>query len=199
MKTLTRAVITTAAAVLFGLSAQADPLAVKTDSFSITLPTGFSEFKSQSQKSDSPNGPIETTTWVSKAPTGEAVVVTLSDMPANITDPTKLFSSTRDSLLTSLKAKLETEEAGTGDKPTMRLVFKGETAPVFLRSTLAVDTDRFYQVLYVGRSEEQRNAASVASLFDSFQMIAPAAVAAPAADAPAAPAAAAPAAAPNAG
>jgi hypothetical protein len=197
MKTLTRAVITSAAALLIGVSAHAaDATEVKNEAFSIMLPAGFSEFKSQNQKSDSPNGPIDTTTWVSKAPTGEAVVVTMSDMPANITDPAKLFSSTRDSLVASLKAKIETEEAGTGDKPTMRLVFRGETAPVFLRSTLAVDADRFYQVLYVGRSEEQRAASPIAALFDSFQMMAAAPTAAPAV-APVVPAAApAPAAAP---
>jgi hypothetical protein len=147
------------------LTVAANAATMKTDAFSITLPEGFGEFAAQTQKADSPEGKIDTTNWVSKAPTGEAVVVTISTMPAPITDPAKAMAGTRDSLLKSLNATLENEEKV--DDRTSNLLFKGSGA--FLRSKLLVDGDRVMQVLYVGRSEEQRNAAAVGELFASFQ------------------------------
>ena len=48
------------------------------------------------------------------------------------------------------------------------LYFKGSGA--FLRSKLLVDGNRMLQVLYVGRSEEQRSAAAVGEIFQSFQV-----------------------------
>lgn len=145
--------------------------------FSITLPPGFAQFATQTQTSKaSDGGDIETTNWVSKAPTGEAVVVTVSKMPGKILDPEKLMASTRDSLLKTLNATLEAEDKIEGDMPATRLTFKGGAA--FLTSRLVVNDDRLYQVLYVGRSEEQRSAPATAQLFESFKVVtAPAATA----------------------
>jgi hypothetical protein len=156
-------VLTAVAAVLFAGVAFAGP--VKTDAFSITLPEGFGEFATQAQKTDSPEGKIETTNWISKAPTGEAVVVTVSTMPAPITDAAKAMDGMRESLLKSLNATLESEEK-IDDGKAANLLFKSQGA--FLRSKLVVDGDRMMQVLYVGRSEDQRNASGVAELFQSF-------------------------------
>lgn len=174
MKLQARRIVTAAAALLCIASAgvvaeAASPVA--NESFAITLPDGFGEFTSQSQKTKAADGEIETTNWVSKAPTGEAVVVTVSRMPGRILDPQKLMASTRDTLLASLKAQVEKEEKVEGDLPAMDILFRGQTEnPPYLRSKLAVSEDRFYQVLYVGRSEEQRANASVAALFDSFHI-----------------------------
>ncbi|HEV7241646.1 MAG TPA: hypothetical protein VGQ36_20610 [Thermoanaerobaculia bacterium] len=147
------------AAMTLSMAAMAAP--VKTNAFSITLPDGFGEFTKQDQKTDSPEGKIETTNWISKAPTGEAVVITVSTMPAPITDADKAIAGMRDALLKSLSATLESENKG-------ELVFKGSGA--FLRSKLLVDGNRMLQVLYVGRSEEQRSAAGVGEIFQSFHV-----------------------------
>lgn len=149
---------------------------VSNESFSVTLPVGFGQFTSQTQKSKAPDGgEIETTNYVSKSPTGEAVVVTVSRMPAKVLDPQKLMNSTRDTLISSLKATLESEQKVEGELPSVELLFHGQSAnPPYLRSRLAVQDDRFFQILYVGRNEAQRALPSVARLFESFQ-VAPAA------------------------
>ena len=57
------------------------------DGFRITLPDGFAApVKSSTNKEG-----IETTTWLWKVPaTGEALVISISKMPAKITDAVKL-------------------------------------------------------------------------------------------------------------
>jgi len=157
MKNIFRSALAVAAMTL-AIAASAAP--VKTDAFSITLPDGFGEFTKQDQKTDSPEGKIDTTNWISKAPTGEAVVITVSTMPAPINDADKAIAGMRDALLKSLNATVESEDKG-------ELYFKGSGA--FLRSKLLVDGNRMLQVLYVGRSEEQRSAAAVGEIFQSFQ------------------------------
>ena len=161
--TMKNTLLTAVAALVFAVTASAGP--VKTDAFSITLPEGFGEFATQAQKTDSPEGKIDTTNWISKAPTGEAVVVTVSTMPAPITDAAKAMDGMRESLLKSLNATLESEEK-IEDGKAANLLFKGSGA--FLRSRLLVDGNRMMQVLYVGRSEEQRSAPTVGEIFQSF-------------------------------
>jgi hypothetical protein len=136
--------------------------------FQITLPGGFSTFEAKTQTSTTKDGKIDTTNWISKAPTGEAVVITVSTMPAKILDPEKMINSTRDALLASLKATVETDEPVNGAVTSRRLIFKNDAA--FLRARLMVDDNRFYQLLYVGRSAEQRSMPTVAQLFQSFQI-----------------------------
>jgi hypothetical protein len=168
MKIRTTAVM---AALVLGAAAFADEAAtdVQNDAFSIRLPARFAAFTAQAQTAKAEEGTIETTNWVSKAPTGEAVVVTVSKMPGKILDPDKLMTSTRETLLKSLNATLENEEKIAGDLPATNLTFRSASA-AFLRSRLVVDGDRLVQVLYVGRSEEQRAANAVGQLFDSFKI-----------------------------
>lgn len=153
--------------------------------FSIALPTGFGAFATQSQSVDAPDGKIETTNWISKSPSGEAVVITVSKMPAKILSPEKLMDGTRDSLLKSLNATLESEKQIEGSLPTTDLRFK--SAGAFLASRVLVDDSNLYQLLYVGRSAEQRATPAVGQMFDSFKVTAPvtaeAAAEAPVADA----------------
>lgn len=154
--------------------AAALPLAAQSsaehEAFDITLPSGFAEFTKQVQKAESPEGIVETTNWISRAKSGEAVVVTVSKMPGHILDPNKLMDATRDSLLKSLKATLENEQDGAGELPETLLQFRSDGA--VLQSKLLVDDDRLFQVLYVGRSAEQRSAPAVAQLFSSFKIAA---------------------------
>lgn len=148
-----------AVTMLAGSAAHADDAPVPNEPFKLTLPSSYGAFTKQQQTSKSPEGDIETTNWIAKASTGEAVIVTMSKMPAKIADEEKLAASTRESLLKSLGATVEAESPGT-------LLFRSSAA-VF-RARFTVVEDRFYQLLYVGRSDEQRNAAEVTQLFESF-------------------------------
>jgi hypothetical protein len=158
-------------------AAKSDDVTVQNPPFALTLPAGYGPFTKQVQKVASPDGEIETTNWVSKAPTGEALVVTMSRMPAKILDPQKLFAGARESLLKTLGATLESETARPGDAASIRLLFHSERA--FFRARFTVEVDRFYQLLYVGRSAGQRDAAAVGSLFQSFRMNSPATATSP--------------------
>ena len=116
--------------------------------FSINLSTGFGTFTMQTQ-------------------TGEAVVVTMSKMPGKILDPAKLFASTRDALLKSVKGTLDNEQK-LGPASEVLSFHSGSGA--FLRSRLIASGDRLYQVLYVGHSAEQRENPAIAAMFDSFSI-----------------------------
>lgn len=152
------------AVLLFAGAAQvATAQHVEDGAFSITLPEGYSKFTKQVQKA----GEITATNWISKAPTGEAVVVTMSQMTGKILEPETMMESTRDSLLKSLSATLEKEQADAVE--TEALYFFRSPQAVF-ESRLVVDEDRLFQLLYVGRSDEQRNAPAVAQLFQSFEV-----------------------------
>ena len=163
MKLRLRTLLSVAGAALLAAgSAAADD--IKGDSFHLTLPAEFGTAAKNVMNKDG----IETTTWVAKAPSGEAVVVSVSKMPAKIADAAKLMDSTRDSLLKSVNGTLESEQPIAGDIPSRGLLFRSGTA--FLRSRLAVEGDRLYDVLYVGRSEAQRAVPVVAQIFDSFKI-----------------------------
>jgi hypothetical protein len=131
--------------------------------FNVTLPTGFGAFTKQTQTA----GKIEVTNWISKSPTGEAVVVTMSKFSGKILDPTKLFASTRDGLVKSQNLTLDSEEKIAGPPASERLSYhSGSNA--FLRSRLIAADDRLFQVLYVGHTTEQRDNPAVAAMIDSF-------------------------------
>jgi hypothetical protein len=149
-------------------AAEPDGVSVQKGAFAITVPPTYGPFVKQVQKTGSPDGEIETTNWVSKAPTGEALIVTMSRMPAKILDPQKLFATARASLLKTLAATLESETPRPGDAGSVRLLFHSDLA--FFRARFTVEGDRFYELLYVGRSADQRSAPAVGHLFDSFQI-----------------------------
>ncbi|HUJ15424.1 MAG TPA: hypothetical protein VL284_16680 [Thermoanaerobaculia bacterium] len=158
--------------VVVGLAAAAafaaEPTQVQNDQFSMTLPTGFGDFAKQTQTVSSPDGKkTEVTTYVSKSPTGEVAVVSVSKMPGKVDDADKLFASTRDALLKTTNGTLDKEEKLPGSNPGERLWFHSSNG-AFLRSRLLVVGDTLYNVLYVGHSEEQRNNPAVASMLDTF-------------------------------
>jgi hypothetical protein len=136
--------------------------------FELTLPNGYAEYTTQTQNVASPEGQIETINWISRAKSGEAVIVTRSTMPGKILDPQKLITSTRESLLKSLGATLESEEPREGALPSARILFHSDAA--WFRARFTVVDDRLYQLLYVGRSAEQRDAQVVGLMFDTFEV-----------------------------
>lgn len=155
-----------------GVAAHAEDARIPNDVFNLTVPNGYGAFTKQVQTTKSPEGDIETTNWISKAPTGEAVIVTMSRMPGKILDAQKLIASTRESLLQSLGATLESEEARAGELPSSGLLFHSDAA--WFRGRFTVADDRFYQLLYIGRSADQRSAPHVGAMFDSFRLVDPA-------------------------
>jgi len=170
------------------LAVYADTAPAPDDSFRVTLPTGYGAFTKQAQVAPSPEGEIKTTNWISKSADGSAVIVTRSEMPGKILDPQKFFDSTRESLLKSLSATLESEERAENGA-SAHLLFRSPAA--FFRSRFEVRDNHFYQLLYVGRSAEARTGADAAQLFDSFAIAEtpaaqPPAAATPAVEAPAA-------------
>ncbi|HVS31341.1 MAG TPA: hypothetical protein VMS98_07785 [Thermoanaerobaculia bacterium] len=141
---------------------------VKNEVFSIDLPAGYAAFIKQVQKQKSPEGEITATNWISKSPNGEAIVVTMSQMPGKILDPQKMMTSTRASLVKALGASLEQEEMREGAVPSARLLFYSDDA--FFRSRLVIDDDRLYQILYVARTAEQRVSPAATQIFETFRI-----------------------------
>lgn len=164
MKNVARVLTVAFAALMLASVAGADQ--ITNEAFGINLPTGFGAFTKQAQPVGEKK--IETINWISKSPTGEAVVVTVSKLPGKILDPTKMMASTRDGLLKSLNATIESDEKIAGDMPSEHLTF--HNAAAFLRSRLVVNNDRLVQLLYVGRSADQRALPGVAEMFDSFHI-----------------------------
>jgi hypothetical protein len=148
------------ASLLLAGAAIAGP--VSTDYFTVNLPDAYA---APVMSTATQNG-IATSTWIAKAPTGEAVVISVSTMPGKIDDAAKLMDSTRDSLLKSVKGTLDSEQPLAGPLPGRDLLFKSGTA--FLHSRLIVSGERLYQLLYVGRSQAERDAPAVAQMFGSF-------------------------------
>jgi hypothetical protein len=169
---MTKSILTIAAraaavVVFAGAAHVATAQHVEAGVFSISLPEGYAAFTKQEQSVPSPDGEIKATNWISKSPTGEAVVVTMSRMPGKILSPGAMIDSTRDSLLKSLNATLESEKKA--DTANESLLFFRSAGAVF-ESRLVVEDDRLFQVLYVGRSDEQRTAPAVTQLFESFSI-----------------------------
>jgi hypothetical protein len=79
-----------------------------------------------------------------------------------------MMASTRDGLIKSLGATIESDEKAAGDMPSEHLTF--HNAQAFLRSRLLVDNDRLVQLLYVGRSPDQRALPGVTEMFNSFHV-----------------------------
>jgi len=146
--------------------------AAETESFTVTLPNGFAPFQQvRSQAGKVPQGKIETVNYVSKSPIGEAVVVTISRMPARLGSPGSLLSGIRDSLLKAFSATLEKEQNLPGPRPASGLLFKGNAErPLFYRAHVMVDGNTIYQLIYVGRSTQQRTAAPIARVFETFRI-----------------------------
>jgi hypothetical protein len=139
------------------------------DPFSVNLPAGFSPFTKSSQVADSKDGKITTTNWVAKSPDGQAVVVSVSKMPGKILDPAKLVNSTRDGLVKSLHATMDSEETTADTPPVTRLLLHSDAA--WVRARLVVVGDTLYQLVYVGHSADQRVAPAVAQMFDTFKTL----------------------------
>lgn len=142
---------------------------VRTNAFTIELPGDFAAFQKKADTQSSDDGKIDTTTWVSKSPsTAAAVIVAVSTMPGKIANTQKLFDKTRDALVSSLHATLESDESLQQSVPSRSLLLHTETA--FIRARLMATNKRLYQILYVARSREQRTDPNVETVFGSLHL-----------------------------
>lgn len=141
--------------------------------FQLTLPTGFGAFATKAQTAKDPNGKdIQITNWISKSPTNEAVVVTVTKMWAKIDNPDQQMANMRDAVVKSVpNATIDSQQKVDGPPPAMTFDFHSGTA-VFLRAKLMVKGDSMYQLLYVGRTADERSNPSVDSMFQSFAITA---------------------------
>ena len=157
-----------AAILLLAVSASA----AETSRFKVALPDGFSEFAAtKSQAGESTTGKVEAENWLSRSKTGEAVVVTVTHLPSKVERPAELLTGARVTLLKMFRSELEREQSIPGTRNTSEYVFHSiEGAPLFFRARVTANPDSMVQMIYVGRSEAQRDAAQVGRMFQSFQI-----------------------------
>jgi len=145
---------------------------VDTDRFHVDFPDWCGKVAKKEQDVDSPSGPIHQVTYVGKATSGAACIVTFSELKATINDPSAMMQSGRDSLIGSLKAKLESEKNLTiAGQPGMSILYSAtEPRPIFARTDLIVRDHRMYQLIFLGYTQEQRQQAEASSFFSSFRL-----------------------------
>lgn len=145
---------------------------IEKTSFTIDMPDYFGEFAKQEQKIQSADGPIIQTTYVAKAPSGEAVIVTYGAMSGKILNPDAMIDSARDSLMKSLKTSVNTENKFQSDGRPARTVFYSASAPrpMFGRTDFVIDGKRMFQVIYVGGAKEGLEAQATNDMFSSFHV-----------------------------
>ncbi len=166
-----KTVIIRGAAIAFAasLAFMAQASEVKTSAFTIELPGDFAPFEKKATTQTTDDGKIDTTTWISKSPsTSAAVIVAVSTMPAKVKNVEKLFDKTRDALVSSLHATLESDEASPASTPSRKLLL--HTNGAFIRARLVATNNSLYQILYVARSAEQRADPNVGIVFGSMQI-----------------------------
>jgi hypothetical protein len=153
-------------------AATAGPETVTGDTFSLSLPSGFSKAEKREQKLGTAENPIKVVTYVSKSPTGEVCLLTYSEMSGKILDGEKMMANGRDSLLKSLSATLGSDQKQTvgGHQGHSVLFTATKPRPIFARSDMIVDGARMYQVIYLGSAQEELSSPNVQSLFSSFQV-----------------------------
>lgn len=141
-------------------------------SFSIDLPSYFSDFTKQEQKIQSADGPITQTTFVAKAPSGEAVIVTYGAISGKILNPDAMIDGARDSLMKSLKTTVTTENKFESDGRPARTVFYSATEPrpLFGRTDFVIDGKRMFQVIYVAGAKDGLEAKTTTEMFQSFHV-----------------------------
>jgi hypothetical protein len=165
-------VLTLALAMMSSFAFASDADKLETDDFVVELPAGYSKPAKQEQTIPSESGPIRQVTYVAKNDTGSAVVVTYSIMTGKILDPAAMMKSGRDSLIKSLNAKVDSEQATQiAGRPSLRLSYSAaEPRPIFARTDFVVHDDKMYQIIFLGASQEERQNAAIARIFDSFKV-----------------------------
>jgi len=145
---------------------------VRGDAFSVTLPDGFGNAQQQKQTVNSPSGPINVVTYISKSADGSAVILGYSQFSGKITDPGATLASGRDSLLKSLGAvaKSERNVKVSGHPGRTFLYSASNPRPVFGRTDLVVVGPRMYQLIYLGFEQDGIEKDDVQNMFSTFKV-----------------------------
>lgn len=143
--------------------------------FSITLPPGFSAFKSQKQSQPTPAGPIDLNILQSENSQG-AAVLGYSDFPeasfAGRT-PQKMLEDGRDGALRNINGTLEKQDNVTVQGRTGLSIY-GTTAQggksIYVRFQFVLDKPRAYQIGYLAYNRADLDKPDVQAYFDSFRI-----------------------------
>lgn len=143
--------------------------------FQITLPPGFSAFKSQKQNQATPAGNIELTILQTETPTG-ACLLGFSDFPPASwvgRTPQKMMEDGRDGALRNIGATLEKQESRTVQGKDALEVY-GTTRQggrdIYVRFLFVLDNPRAYQIGYLAYNRAELDKPDVQAYFNSFRI-----------------------------
>jgi hypothetical protein len=143
--------------------------------FSITLPPGFSAFKSQKQSQPTPAGPMDLNILQSENSQG-AAVLGYSDFPeASFVGrtPQKMLEDGRDGALRNINGTLEKQENVTVQGRTGLAIYGSTTQggkSIYVRFQFVLDKPRAYQIGYLAYNRADLDKADVQAYFDSFRI-----------------------------
>jgi hypothetical protein len=143
--------------------------------FQITLPPGFSTFKSQKQNQATPAGNIELNILQTETASG-ACLMGFSDFPAASwvgRTPQKMMEDGRDGALRNINATLEKQEQLTVQGKDALNVY-GSTASggrsIYVRFQFVLDKPRAYQIGYLAYNRADLDKPEIQAYFDSFRL-----------------------------
>ena len=143
--------------------------------FQITLPPGFSPFKSQKQNQATAAGNIELTILQTETPSG-ACLLGFSDFPAASwvgRTPQKMMEDGRDGALKNINATLEKQEKltvqGKDALDVYGSTFQGGKS-IYVRFQFILDKPRAYQIGYLAYNRADLDKPDVQAYFNSFRI-----------------------------
>lgn len=145
------------------------------EKFQITLPPGFSTFKSQKQSQATPAGNIDLTILQTETASG-ACLVGFSDFPAASwvgRTPLKMMEDGRDGALRNINATLEKQrELKVQGRDALDVY--GSTSQggrsIYVRFQFVLDKPRAYQIGYLAYNRADLDKPDVQAYFDSFRI-----------------------------
>lgn len=147
--------------------------------FTLTLPSGFSEFQTRKLTQQTPNGPTELTILQTQSSRG-ACVAGYSDFPeasfAGRT-PQKMLEDGRDGALKNINGTLEKQENITVQGRQGLAVYGSASSggkQVYVRFYFILDKPRAYQVGFLAHDRAELDAPDIQAYFNSFSLTGPA-------------------------
>lgn len=143
--------------------------------FTITLPPGHGQFRSQSQTQPTAAGDVQLHILQSEVSKG-AAVVGYSDFPEKAFEgrtPQKMLEDGRDGALRNIGGTLEKQESITTQGKTGLSIYGTAMSggkPVYLRFNFILDKPRAYQIGYLAYDRADLDKPEINAYFDSFRL-----------------------------
>jgi hypothetical protein len=143
--------------------------------FTITLPPGFSPFKSQKQTQATPAGPFDLNILQSETLTG-ACVLGYSDFPEASFEgrtPKQMLEDGRDGALRNINATLEKQEDVKVQGRDGLLIYGStfqQNRSIYVRFQFVLDKPRAYQIGYLAYNRDDLDKPETQAYFDSFRI-----------------------------